>query len=330
MRRILSLVAATLLLAACGGTSSSGAKPKETLKTALANLEEMPGTTATMTLQSTTASLRALAADDGDVLSAEDAQKILDSSVSVSASNEDDPAEAVAQVVVNVAGEDSLELRMVGETLYARADVRRLLETFGQDPGIADAFAQQAAASGMSFVRPFVDGRWVSIAGLNDAVGQSTAATPSEQQKKALDELLSSLGSSASVSSEGEDESGQHLVATVDLRDVVRHMQDAARGVGGGLPAAPPLPDPEEVPKENISIDLWVDDERLSQIEFDFLQLSEVGDADIPVGVERLALRLALEEFSGEVEVPPDAVAVDVQQLMQGMLGLDPAGGFGP
>ncbi len=321
MRRITTLLAAAaLLLAACGGSSSGDDGAKNALERALRNLQEMQGVTAAITLQSDASSLQALAAEDGGSLSPEDAQRILDSSLTVSGTNAEDPARAAAQMVLNVAGDDAVALRTVDKVLYVRADVRRLLEVFGQDPSMADAFVQQAAASGLDFVQPLVEGRWLSLSGLEQAFGQASSGAGAEADKrKVVEQLARSLENATTVTSEGEDDVGEHLVATVDLRDAVGNLKDAAEDLGGGLPGGGGMPSSEQIPDRDIQVDLWVRDDRLTQIEFDFLQLEDLGESPIPAGVERLALRVELEEFSGEVEAPADAVPVDFAKLMQGM-----------
>ena len=317
------LLGVALLLAGCADSSSAGGSPQETLEEALANLHAMPGVTASVTVRSDAGSLQALTADGGEQISAEDAEKILASSLTISAKNTTDPAEAASQLVVNAAGEDALEMRTVDAALYLRADVRFLLGLFGQPPTAADAFAGQAAAGGLDFVGPLIEGRWIAVTGFEELMGQG-AATPSAEQAEAMEELLAALRSSASVSSEGEDDAGEHLVASVSLRQVARDLGEAAGKLGRGF-AGGGFPPPDEVPDRQVALDLWVDDGRLTRVEFDFLQLGDVAGADVPAGVETLAVRIDLEEFSGEVEAPADAVPVDLREVMQGFMGGLPA-----
>jgi hypothetical protein len=330
-RTLVTIIALAMVATACGGTSGTSSEdPRATLTSALESLEASAGTTMQVTLQSTPESLRALAAQGGDALQADDAQKILDSSLTISSNLERDPAEAAAQIVVNVGGDEDLEVRVLGTALYVRADVRSLLETFGQDPAMADRFVQQGALSGLDFVQPLVDGEWLEIEGLEQLMAQTGAQpTPTEEQRKVLSDLVESLEGAASVTSEGNEDAGEHLVASVRLRDVYRDLQKAAADLGQ-FPATGALPSESEVPDETVRVDFWVDDGRLTQVEFDFLQLRDFEDAQIPEGVERLALRVALSEFSGDVERPEGAVPVDLQQVFQGMLGAGAPAGVAP
>ncbi len=327
MRRIfVAIVAASLLLAACNqGAEQAREDPKGTLVSALDALEEAEGLTVTMTLQSTTESLQALAADEGDDLAAADAEKILDSSITFAGRSADDPAEAQSEVSVNVAGnEDAVELRAVGKTLYARADVAGIMTAFGEDPGQLDAISQQATAQGFEFVRPALEGEWLSVQGIDQLAKMfgGAVATPSAEQRRLVENFTEALKQSTQVSSEGEDDAGSHLVATLPLRESYQHFLELAEGIGQGFPTTQQFPPVSEVPDEEIRVDTWVQDDRLSQVEFDFLQLNDVVEGeDIPEGVEQLALRLTIDEFTDEVEAPEGATPVDVQQILQGLFG---------
>jgi hypothetical protein len=133
--------------------------------------------------------------------------------------------------------------------------------------------------------------------------------------------LVEALRQDTSVTSEGEEDPGTHLVASISLRDAYRSLQETAQGLGGAMAPGAALPAESGVPEGDAFIDLWVRDGRLTQAEFDFLQVEDLGEAIIPAGVERLVLRMTFEDFSGEVTAPEGAVPVDLNQVMQGFLG---------
>jgi hypothetical protein len=322
VRRLsLLLAVAALLVAACGGEQSGSADAQETLSGALEELRASEGLTVDLSLRSTPESLQALAAEDGGSIAAEDAQKILDSSLHISSAMKDRGVPGAAETVLTVAGREALELRSVGKSLYVRADVRHLLESFGRDPAVAARFVQQAAASGLDFVGPLVDGRWIALEGFEEAMGQAGGqAAPTAEQKQVLDDLVASFERATTVTSEGSDDVGTHLVASVSLRDVYQDLERIASEIAPTTPGG--LPSAGEVPDERIRIDMWVADGRLTQVELDFLQLRDLGDAQLPEGVEELALRIGLEDFSGEVAVPADAVPVDLQEVTQSLFGM--------
>jgi hypothetical protein len=324
MRRHLVLVV-VLVAVACGGPAADSRAPKALLSDALDDLKRSEGVTVDLSLRSTPESIVALASESGEPLDAGDAHRILDSSLRISSARTTETGRGAAEIVLTVAGTEGLELRTVDGVLYVRADVRHLLETFGGEPGAAEELAQQAAASGLEFVGPLLEGRWLALEGFDRVMARVGAEpTPTAEQQEVLDELAASLERSATVTSEGSDDAGEHLVASLSLREVYEDLRRLAEG----LTPAPPgrLSSNTEVPEEEIEIDLWVDEGRLTQVEFDFLQLRAVGDVSIPDGVEELALRVGLADFSRAIAVPADAVPVDLREVVRGFLGRSAAG----
>jgi hypothetical protein len=316
VRRVYAVIATLVVaLVACGGSPASN-DAEQTLAEALDALEGSDGVTLRFTLRSTPASLQTLARDDGNTLSGEDAQKILDSSLTVSSAL-NGGGSGSAQLVLNVAGSEDLELRTTKDTIYVRADVRSLLEAFGQDPALADRFVAQAGAAGFDFAVPLVLGEWLAITGFEELAGR-TQSTPLPDQDKVLAEIARALEASTTVTSEGRDGAGEHLVADLSLRAFYDRLRAVAAELGPGVG---PAILPDSVPDEDVRLDLWVDDGRLTQVEFDLLQLRAAGHAEIPQGVERLALRVEVSDFSGDVEAPAGAVPVDLSEIVGGMLG---------
>ena len=324
------LLASALLMGACAGGESESEDPKATLISAMETTGESEGLTFDLSLQSTRESLDALASDDGGSgMEPEDAEKILSSSITMSTlgSGEDGSFE----MVVNVAGEDDFEMKAVDKVLYMRADVEGLVETFGGDPAQIDAGVQQAEAQGLTFVRPAAEGEWVSIEGLEEVAQQMTGQSPPPlpEQEKLIADLTESFENSASVTSEGQEDKGEHLIVTVPLRETYESFKEDLAQLGEQLPLAQ-FPDATEIPDEEVTLDVWVDDGRVTQILFDFLQLAKLSDdpEEIPEGVEEFAFLAAIDEFDDEIEAPEDAVAIDPQQIF-GLLGSFFMGGMG-
>ena len=318
-------VAGALVLSACSDDTAQQAEedPKGTLVDSVNALADTDSLSFTLSLQSDPESLAALASEDGTELSSEDAQKILDSSLTIAARQGESEDDSQAQVIVNVAGNDAVEMRFLDNTLFLRADVRGLAETFGQDPAALDAVGQQAAASGLDFVEPALDGEWLALTGFEQLAEQFGGAAPSpsaEQQEQLIKALSDAFESTAEVTSEGEDDVGSHLVVTVPLRDIYEKLSENAESLTGSVPGAS-LPPASEVPDENVTLDAWVRDGRLAQLELDFVQFAQLADEDVPEGVDRLALRIALEEFEEEITAPEGAVDVDLQEVLQAVGG---------
>jgi hypothetical protein len=321
MRRLLvPFLALALVLSGCASLTGGG---KGEVTDAIKNLDTTEGVTATFTLQSDPASLAALGADSGDQLSAEDAQKILDSSITVSGRQGENPMEGTAQISANIAGLDNaVELRFVDKTLYFRADARGLVEMFGQDPAMLDQAAAQAAAAGMDFVGPVINGEWIAVTGF-EQFAQQFGGMQAQQTKDVnlFAGLADVIDDEGDVDEEGSDDAGTHYVVSIPLRDAYERFIEEFQGLAGSQLPPGAIPPADQVPNEDLPIDMWVDGDRVTRIEIDFLKLEDVMDEDIPDGVERFAFRVDLGEFDGNIEVPEGATEVNFQQLFQGMMG---------
>lgn len=331
MRRFLALLlSSALLLAACGGDSGPDPAddPKAALKAAFEKIGEYEGLTVTLRLDSDTDSL--VAVSEGE-LTDEQAQAILDSSLTVTAKQSGQPEDAQLELTADISG-DTAELKLVEQVLYARADVGELVERFGGDISEVNQFRQQAPP-GFEFIGPLLDGEWVAFEGLKEFAEQFGGAQQTEEQTDFQKEMSAKLGAAveenSTVDSVGDDDIGHHLEASIALRGLYDAFLEIA-GSAPGMGTLPPgsFPPASEIPNENLTIDAWIDGGDLVQLGFDFIRIAETFEADPPpAGVERLGLLLGIEEFTGDVKAPDPAERVDFGQLMQGFFGLG-AGGF--
>lgn len=334
MRKIFGLVLAlALVAAACGGDGGPDPSedPKGALQAALDRLAEYEGVTLTLSIAADTGSL--VAVSEGE-LTEENAQKVIDSSITLSAKQSTDPKDAEFELAANIAGIDNaFELRAVDNTLYLRADVEGLASAFGADTSQLDAFAQEAgAAPGFEFVGPALDGEWIGLTGLDSALeqfGGGAVGSPSEADQEAIKKLTDALGDAAEVTAGDKDGPGDHLVATVNLRDIYSSVSEMAASLTQ-VPGTE-LPPESEVPDEDISIDVWIDGGDLTQAEIDLAQMADIGESELPEGVEQLAFRIGVEEFTDSVEAPDGAIEVDLMQIFSGLMGSIPGtdGGSG-
>ena len=330
MKKLLALLAgATLLLAACADNPPSASDdPKAALVDGLRNLSESDGLTQTVRIQSDTDSL--VAAGEGDI-DAETAQKILDSNIVVSALQAENPEDAASLILVTIAGNEDLEIRFVEGDLYFRADIESLLETFGQDPAelqtVIDQFEGQP---GLEWIEDAVAGDWVvleNVLELSEQFGGASMGAGSlgaDQQKELVNNLLQTIEKNATVTSEGDDDAGEHVIATLPLRETLSDLIDAL-GPAAGMTGAELGDSLEDIPDEDISIDFWVGDGPVTQIAFDVVEFAksfEDTSEEMPEGVEELTFVIELEEFDGSVDPVADAAKIDTAALGQAFAGM--------
>lgn len=323
------LVLSALLMGACAGSEEPSEDPKAALISAMESTGEAEGLTFTLTLRSTPESLDGIARADGggEGLPEEDAKKILASSITVSTQGSGE--EGAFEMVVDVAGEGNVEMKAIDKVLYLRADVESLVETFGGDPAEIETGVTQAEAQGLDFVRPAAEGEWISISGLQDMAQQMTGQSPPAvpEQEQLIKDLTASFQENATVTSEGQEDAGEHLVVSVPLRDTYENFIEDFSQITQQLPVGQ-LPPASDVPDEEVKVDVWVEDEQVTQILFDLIQVARIsGDAEIPEEVEEFAFLAQIEEFGDDIEAPEDAVAIDPQQIFSIFGGL--MGGMG-
>ena len=318
MRRLLALVVLpALLLAGCSDSPSPEDDPMEALLAAFEETGESDQQTLVFRLLSTPESIEALS--DGAV-TPEHAQTVLDSSLTISGTQADDPSEQSALISVAVPGTEGVELILLGTDLYLRADVEGLLTTFGQDPAELDELRSEAEEQGAAFVGSFLDGQPLHIEGGEQLAGQfGGQAAGGEGQEELVGRLRDALRDSSTVTSEGSDDVGDHVVAQVRIRDLYQRLLDIIPQLG--LPVPTTLPPEDEVPDGEFRIDFWLSEGKLVQIEIDLLQIATLTEQEVPEGVEQLAIRLELADDAVDVSAPEGAVTVTPEEIL-GLIGL--------
>ena len=326
MKKILALSTALLfVLAGCANSSGSGEDAKATLVESLRNLLEADSLTQTITVDSDVGSL--VAVSEGEI-DEEVASTILESSLTASGTQADDPADATSTMVLNLRGSDDFEMRFVEGDLFVRAEVRSLFGAFGQDRAQFEALAAQVKGQkGFEWVEEALAGKWVVVrdaAALTQQFGGTPGAAPSaEHQRQLITDLLQTVEKNASVTSEGEDDAGEHLVAALPLKETLKDLATSLGPAGAWM--APAGSAMEEVPEGDLVIDFWIEDGSVTQMAIDVTQFEAMAEGSgdkFPEGVEQLAIIIQLDEFDGTVEPVADAVEIDTTSLTQALSGL--------
>ena len=323
MRKWLALsVVAAFVLGACSSEPSPEEDPKAALVSAFESLGEIDASTIRFTIQSTPESI--VAASEGD-LTPELAETILGSSITITGNQPENPEDANGRVTVEVPGTDGFEVLIIGTDLYVRADVRGIAEIAGQDPAQIDAFLESPQAAQAPFLEAAANGEYIKIEGA-DQLGAAAGANPgaiTEQQKQVLEQFGQAIEEEATVTSEGSDDVGDHLAVSIPLRSLYQQFTEIAGQLGAPLPPGT-IPPESEVPEGDVTMDVWVADGRVAQLEFDVVALSQEFGAELPEGMDDLRIRMELSEEAEEVEAPEGATTVTAEELM-GLI----FGGFG-
>lgn len=327
-----ALLTAGLLIGGCAGDSGPDpdANPKEALISAFENLSKSEGLEVTLSLEATTETLNALGGSEGGGLTDEDADKILGSSVHVLAKGQGKDAQM--EMVVTVAGEEDVTVKVVDQVFYFQADAEGLAETFGGDPADLQTTAQQAEAQGLDFVRPALEGEWIAITGAQE-LAEQFGAPPLEEaeasRQQFIDDITQALKDSAEVTNAGDDDIGTKLAVSLPIRDIYSRVVEAFQRnpATAAFPFAQ-LPPASEIPDESVVVDVWVDDDRVTQVAFDLAQIAALEEGG-EEGGGRAAFVVQLEEFDDDIAAPEDSVEVTAQELFQIFGGMAPGLGAG-
>lgn len=320
------LVAPALLAGACSGDNApaSDEDPKGALVSAFEETGTAEEQTVTLTIASTPESL--VAASTDQPLTPEQAEMILGSSLSIGATKAEEPEDQTAVVRLEVPGTEGAEVLFVEGDLYARADIRGFVEAVGQDPAAIDAFLASPTAQQFPFLEAGANGEFLQIEGTEELAGGSAAGELTSQQQQIINEFREALNEEADVSFEGEEDVGDHFVVSISAQALYQRFAEFSAQLGTtGLPGAS-VPPTEDVPEGDVTVDVWVSDGRLAQLELDLIALGEEFEPEeVPEGVDELAIRLAFEYEVEDVSAPEDAVTVTGEDIV----GLIFGGAFG-
>jgi hypothetical protein len=336
--RLSRLLAGGVAIALLTGTVSCGlpaVEPKLQLRDAARAFTEGSAGTVRLSVASSADDLRAFAeAAVGDPSSAADVtDDVLETlvttsldigyDVGVDGETTDDDS---SSVVVRIGDLAAAELRSVGTTAYARADVDGLVEQFPDLQGPLDELREALAAGGgaadpvpaaaVDPVTAFLESRWVAldVPAYLEQLSTAGVGTASEESTARLRALLGDALEDAAgpVERRGTDaDLGDHLVARFDLRTAWSTLRD-------GLPEAVPelgtaggtdelLPPVADVPDIDVEVSFWALGGRLTRIELDVAQF-----LDEPVG--HLVLRADVLPAE-RITAPTGAVPVDLAAI---------------
>lgn len=318
----------TTTLAACdGGSSDAEEDPRAALVDAIEELGDYDGLELVLSLDGDADAL--VAASDGK-LDAETSQLLLDSTVLLRAAGREE-ADAQAEVVVSLRGDEAVELRVLPEQrFFVRVDLDAIGAAAG-DTGMAanlDDAVDMAAMFGLAdAARAVRAGGWIEVVGIEQLIQMAGGSAPEEEPTEeevedVRERLVASLqrfvADDVTVTHVGEEEAGERLRTTTTTAELTELVDELAAIVGdlSGVDAGTlgELPTDAGSDRE-IDVDLWLDDGELRQVGF---ELSQLEDTEAP---EDTWLLIAVEEFTGSVDAPDDVTQVDLFEVVGGLFG---------
>jgi hypothetical protein len=321
LRRISALLAVAATIAAACGTAKALA-PELALRQAARSTFDRDSATYTISVGGSDAAVRALMEED-------DARALsLLRSSSLTVSVDEAGGKDLLALDLDLGDLDhAVELRFVDDTLYARADVKRIADVLGADPRSIDTTVAGAEEAGFGFLREAVAGKWLSVdtrplGDLLKGIEQGGAPIPKlgmDQWRNLLKALGDTFGGEVGVERLGKEDAGDHLRLTVPLRRVYQRLLPVLSEAGMRSPRG--LPSVDDIPDRQVSADVWLRDGRISRAELDLAQFASHSAGRVPLRVDVGPLRQP-------VAAPRDAIPVNLLQLL-GRLAAVFTGGMG-
>lgn len=344
-RCLVAIGAATVGLAACGGSSggsggdSPPADPKAAAQQAFATLADRDGTTATIKLDMTAADLSALSATGGGApIGAAEAAAITGGTVTVAlkasgSSFADDAAqgdlgqESVAVDVDAGGGHPKVvQLVLADKAVYVRGDVGALAQIAGTDATELQDLGARVPAQ-YAFVRDAIAGRWlkVDVAQLGGLLKEgSPSGVPSVAPSQASG-LATGFGRlfarDITVTRAAPDATrGDHYVLTGNQRTLATDGIGLLRSQLSSVPGATVLLkafSPSTVDSKTFTIDEYVQDGAVSAVRVALKPLLSARAAAAVKGDPTLEVALA---DHATVAAPTSATTVDLSSVA-GLIG---------
>jgi hypothetical protein len=324
---------AAVVLTGCGGgsgaSSTSSKDPKAALSTGLAGLGDKDALTVTLKLDTTPEKLIGFSQESGkasDKLTPQQAQELASGSFVIETKTTDGSAlsdaksgKAAVRFAFTDNGQTLAQVEDISNVLYAQADVKTMVSTFGKAKQYDDLATRVKSLP--PFVQAFVRGGWVSLDlnALKALAGQfgANASPNSQQSQKLLNDIKAALTRDVTVTRVGTDSQGDHLRLTTQTR---QFAQDLVQTVTSDIPAAGIAANqfkPQDVPDHSVVLDAWVSDGALAKLSLDVVQFAKPGETKAG---DSLPVVLLFDRSGDDISKPADATPIQTQQLFS-MLG---------
>jgi len=225
--------------------------------------------------------------------------------------------------VVHTDGAAIVEMRTLGatKTLYARADVPKILQLAGQKPSQLAAQLNEVPPQ-FSFVKDAAAGKWLSLdltqaQNLVKQFGAGSSALPTDpaQARMFTDKLLGVLKADTRATRAGTSDAGDHLVLTASTKDLATDLLTTLKQLPG-TGASLGMLNANRVPDRQVRLDAYIKDGVLSQLSMDLTQFASGDDAKKLAG-KHLPLQMTFDQTAPDIVAPTGAVPVDLAAVMR-------------
>ncbi|GAB2619177.1 hypothetical protein GCM10027168_59260 [Streptomyces capparidis] len=221
-----------------------------------------------------------------------------------------------------------MELRIVGETTYVRADIEQIAEVGGEPAPSVEELTEGMPAE-LGFVEEFLEGGWVSVNNadleeLDERMSEFTGEEPKpgedltkSQENELLKGLKGLLGREVGIKDKGRRDGADHLEVSASARSLLGGLVKELEPLSAQFPGEelPTQEDLKAIPTTRATADVLIKDGKLSEVTFDLAQLDE----EMVKAGQKLPLRIDFAE-GGPIEKPSGATEVpleDVEELME-------------
>lgn len=198
----------------------------------------------------------------------------------------------------------SIEARQIRDDVYLRGDLAALAEAGGVDPRpLARTLSNEPLLRPL--LRPAFRGDWIHVFGAGELLGNITRPDRGAgRTEQAAEAFAQAVENAAAVTPAGEDATGTkyHVELRLDL------FSEAFFDAAEGLVPKPPPEEIDAVPDEELTFDVWLDDERIRRVEADISQLIDLLRTGTTGKRPPLILRIDVDPFDADLRRPrPDA-----------------------
>lgn len=331
-RRAAMAIAATAVTAtaAFGCGTATEVSTRQELSNALGALDDRAGLTMSVSIDATPERLLEIAAAEGGEMARSDAELLVGSSLQLTMASPDgtplselaEDATSDVRVLVDTPMGEMVDLRLVGGSLYARADLPAVGQLVGEPvPTVAELGLGDVPA--LAFFDAALAGEWISLAGDElAAIGESMGVTPeptTEEDASMVEQLRQKVSDAfdrtVTVTEDGSDaELGDRILVEASPRRLVEELPGLLEGIptpqgDAGDVVAEMAEDLSEVPDEPVTVAVYRRDGVVTAIRLDLGQFDETGNWD-DVGI-----LVRFTRGDAGVEAPAGATPVDLMGL---------------